>query len=329
MTIRELDTVEPQIFDQSVTHPLQLFAWGSIRQATGLRVVRFGEYDGDVLHAAYQMTLHKLPLVPYWIGYIPRSRVPSEAFLSYLRAYGKRYRIVSVLFEPDEVDVPARAKPALAESRTPLFYQWTRIIDLTESLENIKKKCDATTRYNIGLAERKGVTVAVEDTDSGFEAFYELYQATTKRQHFGGHGRLYHETIWRTFKDRAIAHMIVARYRGQPLAACEVWLHNNTLYYTYAGSSTEFRNLKAMNALMWNVIVFGKEHGAIKLDLWGILPPNEHDPHNPWAGFTDFKKGFGGEAVKMIGSYDLIIHKPLYVLYVVFSWLRKRIRMYL
>ncbi len=328
-TIRELETITPEVFDQKATHPLQLFAWGVIRQKTGLRVVRFGEYDGETLKAVYQMTLHKVPLISFWIGYIPRSQMPSDFFLEYLRKYSKRYRIVSVLFEPDVVHGEAQASPALRRSPIPLFYEWTRTIDTTQSLEAIKKECDATTRYNIGLAERKGVEVAVEDSDAGFEAFYELYDATTKRQHFGGHGKTYHQTIWNIFKERGLAHMIVARYRGQPLAACEVWLHNKTLYYTYAGSSTEHRNLKAMNALMWKVIGFAKEHGATKLDLWGILPPETYDKHNPWAGFTDFKKGFGGQMVRMIGSYDLVCNQPLYWLYVVFQTLRKRFRMYL
>jgi lipid II:glycine glycyltransferase (peptidoglycan interpeptide bridge formation enzyme) len=327
MKVRELVSIEEHVFDQRASHPLQLFAWGSIRTTTGIQVVRFGVYEGEVLVETYQMTLHKVPGVARYVGYIPRSRMPSKGFLEYLESYCKKYKIISVLFEPDEVRGKGAAPTApLQRSSTALFYRFTRVIDLTKPIEALKKELDATARYNIGLAERKGVLVSVEDTQQGFEDFYSLYEITTKRQNFGGHTKTYHQTIWNEFSDKGIAHILVARHGGRPLAACEVWLYNGTLYYTYAGSSTEQRNLKAMNALLWQVILFGKDHGATKLDLWGILPPGEYDPNEPWAGFSDFKKGYGGEVVEMIGSYDFIMSPVFHALYVLGYKLRKLFR---
>jgi lipid II:glycine glycyltransferase (peptidoglycan interpeptide bridge formation enzyme) len=69
--------------------------------------------------------------------------------------------------------------------------------------------------------------------------------------------------------------------------------------------------------------LFGKKHNATSLDLWGILPPDVTDPKNPWAGFSDFKKGFGGEMVQMIGSYDFVAFPVLYWFYTVAFKLRK------
>lgn len=342
MTIRELPTVEEFVFDEFATHPLASFLWGSIRAKTGLKVVRFGVFDGDELVQTYQMTLHRIPVLKYWIGYVPRSAMPSDSFLEYLKVYCKKYKIIFVMFEPDVIagmecaHIPPRGAardqqakrramcpredhghiPSLLRvSATPLFYRFSRVIDLTKPLDVLKSELDATTRYNVGLAQRKGVTVSVDDTDQGFEDFYLMYESTTKRQRFGGHTRKYHQTIWDVFSKKGIAHILVARHGGQPLAACELWLYKNILYYTYAGSSIEKRNLKAMNALMWNVIQYGKEHGATKLDLWGILPPNSTDPNDPWAGFSDFKKGFGGEVIEMVGSYDLVVFPALYFAY--------------
>ena len=73
------------------------------------------------------------------------------------------------------------------------------------------------------------------------------------------------------------------------------------------------------------MIEFGKQHGATKLDLWGILPPDSSDESNPWAGFSEFKKGYGGEAVEMIGSFDLVLSPFLYKIYSFVFFLRKRL----
>ncbi len=324
MTVRELHTIEEPIFDETATHPLQSFAWGKIRETTGLPVRRFGAYQGEVLVEIYQMTLHKIPGLPYFVGYVPRSVMPSEAFLKYLQEYCKKYKIISVQFEPNEEAASAtHAHPILRVSATPLFYKYTRVIDLSKTAEILKSELEATTRYNVGLAERKGVIVSTQDTEQGFEDFYSLYESTTKRQHFGGHTKKYHKAIWDIFSKQGISHILVAYLGGKPLAACELFLYKGTLYYTYAGSTTEHRNLKAMNALVWHVILFGKEHGASKLDLWGILPPDVTDPKNPWAGFTDFKKGYGGSIVEMAGSYDLVVMPGLYFVYQIGYKLRK------
>lgn len=355
MEIRELPIIEPSDFNQTAPHPLQDFAWGTIRETTGLKVIRFGVYQKEVLIETYQMTLHAIPLLKYTIGYIPRSKMPSEAFLKYLKEYCRKYKIIFVMFEPDEIcnagavcvnspscgtahNKPQKSRanfprkenshtpPLLCASPSPLFYKWSRVIDLTKSVETLKKELEANTRYNIGLAERKGIVVINDDTDQGFEDFYSVYSGTTKRQHFGGHTKKYHKTIWDIFSKTGIAHILVAKYQEKVLCACELFHYKGVLYYTYAGSSTEHRNLKAMNALMWNVILFGKEHNATKLDLWGILPPDVTDPKNPWAGFSDFKKGYGGEAIEMIGSYDLVAFPLLYGLYQIAFKVRKALQ---
>jgi lipid II:glycine glycyltransferase (peptidoglycan interpeptide bridge formation enzyme) len=325
MSIRILTTITEEDFDQYTVHPMQSFAWGTIREKTGLEVVRFGVYKDDALIEVYEMTLHHVPYVPYRIGYIPRSRVPSEEFVTYLKEYSKTNRVVYVKFEPQALVSESDMPRGLIKSKSPLFYTYSRVIDTTLPIETLKKGLESGTRYNIGLAERKSVIVTSEDTEQGFETFYAMYESTTKRQHFGGHTRSYHKTIWDAFGSKGIAHILVARYGEEALAACEVWLYKGTLYYTYAGSSNEHRNLKPMNALLWHVILFAKQVGASKVDLWGILPPGEEaDVANPWAGFSDFKKGYGGTVIEMCGSYDLVVFPVWYKLISLGMRIRKK-----
>jgi lipid II:glycine glycyltransferase (peptidoglycan interpeptide bridge formation enzyme) len=72
---------------------------------------------------------------------------------------------------------------------------------------------------------------------------------------------------------------------------------------------------------MWQAMLFGKNQGCHTFDLWGSLGPNPKKS-DPWYGFHRFKKGYGGKLVEFIGSFDLVINKPLYKLYNIADSLR-------
>jgi len=55
--------------------------------------------------------------------------------------------------------------------------------------------------------------------------------------------------------------------------------------------------------------------------MWGSLGPDP-DPKSPWSGFHRFKKGYGGELVEFIGSYDLVNDYPMYKIYTLAENLR-------
>jgi peptidoglycan pentaglycine glycine transferase (the first glycine) len=77
----------------------------------------------------------------------------------------------------------------------------------------------------------------------------------------------------------------------------------------------------AANLLMWESIKLGKRLGAERYDMFGSLPPT-YDSNDPWAGFTRFKEGYGTEFFEFMGTYDLIVNKPLYTIYGVLNTVR-------
>lgn len=201
----------------------------------------------------------------------------------------------------------------LVRSPHPLFPAWTQTLDLAPSEEELLKKLKSKTRYNLRLAQKKGVTVKEESTDQGFETFSKLYFETTKRQKYHGHDYHYHKVVWQRMK-KSQARILIAYFKKTPLAAYELFYFNNVLYYPYGGTSELYRNLMASNLLMWEAILLGKKLGAKKFDMWGSLPP-DYDMASPWAGFTRFKEGYGTEFEEFVGSYDLKIEERMYKLY--------------
>lgn len=316
--IRILENIDAQEFDLLAPHPMQSYAWGEVRKATGIRVVRFGKYDEDKLVAVYQMTVHKLPKIAYYIGYIPRSLVPDSETVKFLHEWAKKEKIVFIKWEPyveaDAGDAQMLALPNMHKSEHPLFTEWNQEVDLTKSTEDILKSFKKNTRYSIRHAEQSGVTVREMNNDEGFKIFSDLYFATAGRQKYHGHTRKYHETIWRILSTAGIAKIFVAFYQDKPRAAYEIFIFNGRAYYPYSGSSAEDRSIPATQYLMWHVIKTAKELGAKTLDLWGSLP-EEYDKKHPWAGFTLFKSGFGTRFVQMTTSTDQVIKPVFYRIY--------------
>ena len=306
------DNYDTEKYNAVANHPLQSWEWGEARKDMGIDVLRIGEYDTDVLHNVFQITFHTIPYTPFKIGYVPRSAIPSSEVIQLIHDEGKKRNAIFVKFEPDELK-GAKIDKILKKSSHPLFPDWTQVLDLSASEDELLQKMKPKTRYNIKLAEKKGVLVTEATNTHGFHIFSDLYFKTTERQRYKGHTRKYHQIIFdRLHKD--ISHILIASFQEEPLAAYHLFLFKDILYYPYGGSSHAHRNFMAPHLLMWEVIKFGKSHGAKKFDMWGSLPAG-YSETDPWSGFTRFKEGFGSRFVQFVGSYDLVIDSIMYPIY--------------
>ena len=290
---------------------MQSWEWGVAREKMGVGVVRVGEFDGEVIISSFQMTVHSVPYSPFYIGYLPRSSMPSSQTIKFLEDYGKNHNLIYIKIEPNLRNSNFKIQISnLINSPTPLFPAWTQVIDLTKSETELLAKMKPKTRYNIKLAQKKGVTVREMTTEEGFEIFIKLYFETCKRQHYAGHNYNYHKTLFTELKN-TISHVLVAYYNDTPIAAYHLFKFNDVLYYPYGGSSDQYREVMGANLLMWEAMKFGKANGCKSFDLWGSLSP-AYDSNNIWSGFPRFKEGFGTRFVEMVGSYDLVVNNLLY-----------------
>jgi lipid II:glycine glycyltransferase (peptidoglycan interpeptide bridge formation enzyme) len=312
----------PKEFNEVSDHPLQSWEWGEARKKMGIEVLRLGEYQNDVLKHVYQITYHRIPYTPYKIGYLPRSIMPSDAAVELIYSESKKRNAIFFKIEPNE-PYESETPALLTLSNHPLFPEWTQILDLNESEDQLLKKMKSKTRYNIHLAKKKGIVVKEMTNDKGFEIFSDLYFKTTERQKYKGHTVDYHRIIFEYLKNSS-SHIFIAFYNDKPLAAYHVFLYKDVLYYPYGGSSDEHRNLMAPHLLMWEIIKYAKKQGAQKFDMWGSLEKG-YSQESPWAGFTRFKEGFGTEFYQFAGSYDLIINEKLYYIYNILYKIRKKL----
>lgn len=192
-------------------------------------------------------------------------------------------------------------------------------LDINKSEEEILAQMKPKTRYNIRLAERKGLEVKMLDN---VDILYDLLQKTAQRKNsFFPHRKKYYTRMINNLAKRDVAHIFVAEKDGDFLAAILVAFFGDVAIYLHGGFDEKKKNLMAPYLCHWEAIKCAHQKGCKYYDLWGISENN--DPHDPWTGITRFKAGFGGEKVFFAGSYDFIVSPFWYNLFSVAAKLRK------
>jgi lipid II:glycine glycyltransferase (peptidoglycan interpeptide bridge formation enzyme) len=195
--------------------------------------------------------------------------------------------------------------------KAPLNLQpkYTQVIDLADDEVAILAQMKPKGRYNIKLAEKKGVKIVGEEINAeNIKAFFEIYDQTFSRKKLEKKDLPFFERLMGECKS--IAKLYFAEYEGKKLATEFVIYYGNRATYLYGASLDESREVMAPYLMHWEVMKEAKKNGFKEYDLWGIATPG--DEKHEWIGITDFKKKFGGREVALIGSYDLVIQKDLY-----------------
>lgn len=176
----------------------------------------------------------------------------------------------------------------------------TVIVPLADE-DTMKAAMHKKTRYNIGLAEKKGVRVE----RAGVEAlgdWYELYRQTALRDRISIHSEKYYRDLFQFAPNLTLW---LARFEGQILAGNIVLIQGTTATYLYGASGNEHRNFMAPYALQWAAMRDAQNQGCLDYDLFGI-PPSD-DPQHPMHGLYRFKNGFGGVRVHRPGAWDWVL----------------------
>lgn len=204
----------------------------------------------------------------------------------------------------------------LRKSETNILPTNTLYIDLQPELDVILQRMKPKTRYNIRLAQKKGVTVRIADL-SDLDIWYNLYTETAQRNGLYLNDLKYFEAILTAKADKtkspAEVYYLIAEIDKQPLAAMFLIISGNRSSYLYGASSSRFRNFMATYALQWYAIKLSKEKGCKEYDMFGISPSN--DASHPLYGLYKFKIGFGGDFYQSLGCWDYPFDQDKYYQY--------------
>ena len=310
--------------DHPAGHLLQSWGWGELKAGVGWQPLRFALYDErENIVAAAQVLCRTVPHVPLragYLAYIPKGPVIDwsrpelcAAFFAQLNKALRRSGAVALRMEPLQMVAVATNDSLMEGLASTLFYPTTPVqplrtivLDLTADEARLLAQMKEKWRYNLRLAERKGVTVRVAERAEDVKAWYALMQTTSTRDEFGIHTLEYYLQAWHIFSVRQQARLFLAEYDGQLLAGIFVGLFARQGIYLYGASSNEQRNLMPNYLLQWEAIRWAQQEGATSYDFWGI-PATEHEDE-AMAGVYRFKRGWGGDIVRFVGCYEHVYH---------------------
>jgi peptidoglycan pentaglycine glycine transferase (the first glycine) len=305
-------------------HLLQTGEWGELKSAFGWKALRI--VNGTV---GAQILFRKLPL-SLTVGYIPKlaSHFQESAFSQDLwceiDAVCKKNLAIFLKLEPDVWNDQELDTGNLILRTSPHNIQPPRtiIINIQGNEEEILARMKQKTRYNIRLAEKKGVTVrAWDDIDS----FHKMMLTTGGRDGFGVHSLEYYRRAYDLLYPKEMGELLVAEYEGKPLAALFVVRNGNRAYYLYGASTDEERNRMPTYLLQWEAMKWAKARGCEEYDLWGVPDEDESTLEDNFErrrdglwGVYRFKRGFGGELKRAVQAMDRVYTPLLYWAYLRF-----------
>jgi len=286
-------SVNPKEIYKRENNIFQSESWLELQKDFGREIIDFDEFSG------YEVNL------PFGRKAVLVQKAPKKLSGVSFQASDLPTGTVFVRLEPMTKDGPlsearlVTKKSLLSGQASP---KATRILDLSKSESELLSEMKPKTRYNIRLAEKKGVTV--EKTDN-VDILYKMLEATSQKG--GGyfpHQKTYYENLIKHLYKENFVHIFVAKYQNQPLAAILVCFFGETSIYLHGGQGDQMRNLMAPYLCQWEAIKYAKKEGYKYYDFWGVAETD--DPNDPWAGISRFKEGFGGEKIIFPGSFDLV-----------------------
>lgn len=199
-------------------------------------------------------------------------------------------------------------------------------LTLIPSLEDILAQMKPKGRYNIRLAEKRGVEIwgwtvragvwtplwagAPDLSQEDVVAVYHgLARETTMRDGFSGHDASYYAHFLQELD--AAAFVLLARYEGAWIAGGLFTLLGDTCTYYYGASGSRSREVMAPYLVQWKAMTWAKDQGATVYDFLGIATPGSTKASDLLLrGVTDFKTKFGGRIVTGGFAWEKV-HRPL------------------
>jgi lipid II:glycine glycyltransferase (peptidoglycan interpeptide bridge formation enzyme) len=186
------------------------------------------------------------------------------------------------------------------------------VVDIGRPEKIILTDMKPKTRYNIGLAGRRGVRVFQAEPDR-LPAFYELYRQTAVRNGFAICDYKHFLALFNTHLNNpgnSELLFLMATHNRELLAGAIVAVSGKSALYLYGASSNNKKNFMAPYALHWEAMRRARSLGCVSYEMGAVSP--SPDPEHPFYGLYRFKTGFGGKIEIRSGSWDYPLDEQKY-----------------
>ena len=221
--------------------------------------------------------IKRIPLLPWSIGKLQRAENVDWKLVEMAR---KKYRVIK-LFTEEMV-----AKKTI----------W---VDLRKSEKQLLAEMKPKTRYNIGLAERRGIKIKIVSGEKILETgLFNLLKQNARRLRIFEMPQKWFEAQVKAFGEKCFGVLALRLRSGQEaelLAGNFFMTSRDGCFYAHNGSTEWGRKLMAPTLCTWEGMREAKRRKLKVFDFEGIYDGSR--VLRRWRGFTRFKKGFGGEEI--------------------------------
>jgi peptidoglycan pentaglycine glycine transferase (the first glycine) len=281
-------------------HLLQSYRWGELQSRFGWETHR---ETLETSAASVPVSLQVAPtLVPgQRYGYVPKGpAVGADEQAEVLGQLAEIAAAAGLAFLRVEPELEAFEPPEGWVRAVATQPPQTAIVDLTREPEQLMSSFKPKTRYNVRLAERRGVEVDLSDDITAFDA---LSRETSARHGIHLAEAPYLEQLHRLLAPDGSCRLYLARLAGEPVAGIVVVRFGGRATYLFGASSARGRDAMPAYLLHWRAMLEARASGDREYDLWGVPP--DSDPGHPWAGLWQFKSGWNGRMVRYAGAFEL------------------------
>ncbi len=174
------------------------------------------------------------------------------------------------------------------------------MVDLAADEATLWSDLRAKWRQYVNRARSGGVTV-VERGGADLPAFHAIMAETSARTGTPIRTEGSYRAIWDAFGPAGRARLLFALGPdGAPQAVLFLLRAGSRIVEPYGGMTTAGATSRANYLLKWEAIRSSRAAGGSVYDMWGLVHP----------GIRQFKEGFGGREVRLIGGFDLDL-RPL------------------
>ncbi|MGL5406010.1 MAG: lipid II:glycine glycyltransferase FemX [Propionibacteriaceae bacterium] len=276
--------------------------------------VRWDKVDADAVLAALEAELKLRGAISLRIGPFLPWRIFSQETLKAVLANPNDVNLRTL--ESDQTDSQITDLVRTMKKRNWVFSPendgvgaqniFNFFVDVSLPPEQIQAGFNQMYRRNIKKAEKAGLTVR-QGSKKDLATFYELYQASGKREGFFVNTYSYFLDQFDAFGDnpQRCRVYLAELPDGEAIAAGVCIQNGDHVWYTMGGSSASHREVRAVNALQWQMMQSAHNYGAKTYNMGGIFP----DVTEKTRGLLQFKVATGGYLVQSPDEYTKVLRR--------------------
>ncbi len=314
---------------------LQSWQWGEFQSlGLGKKIFRLGFYDRGLLVGVCLAITEKTRFGEFI--YIPRGPVFDwenlnlvDQIIFCLVNFFRNQHYFQLRIEPlilaDNLKIAEKFTNArFVKAIKSIQVERAWILELQNSTEEeLLKNMRKNTRYYIKRGQKSGLTVDFSTSIESLHEFLDLLEQTSARKKFLVASRDYLEKEF-VFLKNNILQVATAKFAGKAVAAALIAFYGKEASYLHAATAEDTLKLEPSYYLQWECIRYAKSLGLSQYNFWGVVSEQNYHKNHPGYGYSNFKRGFGGELKTYLKPQDFVYKKIPYYLFKLQEWYRQK-----